>query len=117
MEITNTFTVEAPIEKAWELLTDIPFIAPCMPGAKLTGDEDGVYSGGVKIKVGPVTAEYKGTAEFVEKDGEAQSEEEGQHHGQDGHENAGPDHLAEEAITDQVGVVAKPDELASGAGE
>lgn len=71
MEITNTFTVEAPIEKAWELLTDIPFIAPCMPGAKLTGDEDGVYSGGVKIKVGPVTAEYKGTAEFVEKDGEA----------------------------------------------
>ena len=68
MEINNSFTVEAPIDRAWTLLTDIPFIAPCLPGAQLTGEEDGVYSGGVKIKVGPVTAEYKGSAEFVEKD-------------------------------------------------
>ena len=68
MEITNSFTVDEPIEKAWELLTDIPFIAPCLPGAKLTDEVDGVYSGGIKIKVGPVTAEYKGSAEFVEKD-------------------------------------------------
>ena len=68
MEIANSFTVDEPIEKAWELLTDIPFIAPCLPGAKLTDEVDGVYSGGIKIKVGPVTAEYKGSAEFVEKD-------------------------------------------------
>lgn len=68
MEITNSFTVDASIDKAWELLTDIPEITPCLPGAKLTGVEDGVYSGGIKIKVGPVTAEYKGTAEFVERD-------------------------------------------------
>ena len=68
MEIANSFTVDEPIEKAWELLTDIPFIAPCLPGAKLTDEADGVYSGGIKIKVGPVTAEYKGSAEFVEKD-------------------------------------------------
>ena len=68
MEITNSFTVDEPIEKAWELLTDIPFIAPCLPGAKLTDEVDGVYSGGIKIKVGPVTAEYKGSAEFVERD-------------------------------------------------
>lgn len=68
MEITNSFTVDEPIEKAWELLTDIPFIAPCLPGAKLTGEANGIYSGGIKIKVGPVTTEYKGTAEFVEKD-------------------------------------------------
>jgi len=71
MEITNSFTVDAPIEKAWVLLTDIPFIAPCLPGAKLTDEVDGVYSGGVKIKVGPVTAEYKGSAEFVEKNDQA----------------------------------------------
>ncbi len=71
MEITNSFTVDAPIERAWELLTDIPFIAPCMPGAKLTDETDGVFKGGVKIKVGPVTAEYKGSAEFVEKDATA----------------------------------------------
>lgn len=68
MEITNSFTVAAPIADAWELLTNIPEIAPCLPGAKLTDETDGVYSGGVKIKVGPVTSEYKGSAEFVEKD-------------------------------------------------
>ena len=68
MEITNSFTVDAPIEEAWVLLTNIAEIAPCLPGAKLTDETDGVYSGGVKIKVGPVTAEYKGSAEFVEKD-------------------------------------------------
>lgn len=68
MEITNSFTVDAPIDQAWDLLTNIPEIAPCLPGAKLTDETDGVYSGGIKIKVGPVTAEYKGSAEFVEKD-------------------------------------------------
>ncbi len=68
MEITNSFTVDAPIDEAWDLLTDIPEIAPCLPGAKLTDHADGVYSGGIKIKVGPVTAEYKGSAEFVEND-------------------------------------------------
>lgn len=71
MKIENSFTVDAPIEKAWELLTNIPEIAPCLPGAKLTGEENGVYSGGIKVKVGPVTAEYKGSAEFVEKDDSA----------------------------------------------
>ena len=68
MEISNSFTVDAPISEAWELLTNIPEIAPCLPGAKLTDVEDDVYSGGIKIKVGPVTAEYKGSAEFVERD-------------------------------------------------
>lgn len=68
MEISNSFTVDAPISEAWELLTNIPEIAPCLPGAKLTSAEDGVYSGGIKIKVGPVTSEYKGSAEFVERD-------------------------------------------------
>ena len=68
MDIENSFTVDAPIEEAWVLLTNLAEIAPCLPGAKLTDVTDGVYSGGVKIKVGPVTSEYKGTAEFVEKD-------------------------------------------------
>ncbi len=68
MEIANSFTVDAPVDEAWALLTDIPEIAPCLPGARLDGEADGVYSGSVKVKVGPVTAEYKGTAEFVERD-------------------------------------------------
>lgn len=68
MKIENSFTIDAPVEDAWALLTNIPEIAPCLPGAKLTGEEDGVYTGAVKIKVGPVTAEYRGTAEFIERD-------------------------------------------------
>jgi carbon monoxide dehydrogenase subunit G len=71
MDIENSFTVDAPIENAWVLLTNLAEIAPCLPGAKLTDETDGVYSGGIKIKVGPVTSEYKGSAEFVEKDDEA----------------------------------------------
>lgn len=68
MKIENSFTVAVPIDQAWPLLTDIWQIAPCLPGAALSDEEDGVYSGSVKIKVGPVAAEYRGSAEFVEKD-------------------------------------------------
>jgi uncharacterized protein len=68
MKLDNEFTVGVPVEQAWTVLTDLELIAPCMPGAQLTGVNDGVYSGRVKIKVGPVTAEYAGTATFSEKD-------------------------------------------------
>ncbi len=68
MKLDNEFTVGVPIERAWAVLTDLELIAPCMPGAQLTGVNDGVYTGKVKIKVGPVTAEYSGTAQFAEKD-------------------------------------------------
>lgn len=68
MRLQNEFTVNAPIDKTWEVLTDIERIAPCMPGAQLTGAEDEVYSGRVKIKVGPVTTTYSGTITFTEKD-------------------------------------------------
>jgi carbon monoxide dehydrogenase subunit G len=68
MKLDNEFTVGVPVHQAWEVLTDLELIAPCMPGAQLTGVTDGVYTGKVKIKVGPVTAEYAGTAQFTEKD-------------------------------------------------
>lgn len=68
MKLDNEFTVGVPIGEAWGVLTDLELIAPCMPGAQLTGVNDGVYTGKVKIKVGPVTAEYSGTARFAEKD-------------------------------------------------
>jgi len=70
MKLDNEFTVGVPIGEAWSVLTDLEMIAPCMPGAQLTGVNDGVYTGKVKIKVGPVTAEYAGTARFSEKDEE-----------------------------------------------
>lgn len=69
MKITNEFTVHTPIERAWELLTDLEAIAPCMPGAQLTGVDGDTYQGKVKIKVGPVISEFAGTARFVEKSG------------------------------------------------
>jgi len=68
MKLDNEFTVGVPVGEAWAVLTDLEMIAPCMPGAQLTGVNDGVYTGKVKIKVGPVTAEYSGTARFAEKD-------------------------------------------------
>jgi carbon monoxide dehydrogenase subunit G len=68
MKIDNEFTVGVPIDRAWAVLTDLEGIAPCMPGAVLTGVEGDVYSGKVKVKVGPITSEYAGTAQFVEKD-------------------------------------------------
>lgn len=68
MRIDNEFTVGVPVERAWDLLTDLEGIAPCLPGAQLTGSDGDVYSGKVRIKVGPVISQYAGTAQFVEKD-------------------------------------------------
>jgi carbon monoxide dehydrogenase subunit G len=68
LKIDNEFTVGVPIDRAWAVLTDLEGIAPCMPGAVLTGVEGDVYSGKVKVKVGPITSEYTGTAQFVLKD-------------------------------------------------
>ena len=68
MELVHEFTVAVPVERAWDVLTDVERIAPCMPGAELTGVDGGTYHGQVKIKVGPITAQYKGTASFAEKD-------------------------------------------------
>lgn len=68
MQIDNEFTVGVPVERAWAILTDLEGIAPCLPGAQLTGREGDVYQGKVKIKVGPVVSEYAGTATFAEKD-------------------------------------------------
>jgi uncharacterized protein len=70
MELTNDFTVNEPIDKAWETLTDVERIAPCLPGAQLTEIEGDTYRGLVKVKVGPITAQFKGQASFVEKDPE-----------------------------------------------
>jgi carbon monoxide dehydrogenase subunit G len=67
MKITNEFTVHTPIDQAWKLLTDLEAIAPCMPGAALTGVEGDTYKGKVKIKVGPVISEFAGTARFISK--------------------------------------------------
>jgi carbon monoxide dehydrogenase subunit G len=68
MELSNEFEVPVPIEQAWSILTDIERIAPCLPGAQLQEIEGEHYRGIVKVKVGPITAQYKGQATMVEKD-------------------------------------------------
>ncbi|WP_042424958.1 SRPBCC family protein [Streptacidiphilus anmyonensis] len=73
MDFTHEFRVSLPIESAWELFTDVPRLAPCMPGAQLTDVEGEKYHGTVKVKVGPVTTQYKGTATFEERDESART--------------------------------------------
>src|SRR5258705_8237531 len=68
MELSNEFVVPVAIDEAWGLLTDVERIAPCMPGAQLQEVEGDEYRGIVKVKVGPITAQYKGAATFIERD-------------------------------------------------
>ena len=71
MELNNDFEVDAPIGQVWAVLTDVEKIAPCLPGAQLQEIEGDEFRGVVKIKVGPITAQYKGAASFVERDDSA----------------------------------------------
>ncbi len=68
MELSNEFEVSATIARTWATLTDVEAIAPCLPGAQLQEIDGEEYRGIVKIKVGPISANYKGAASFVEKD-------------------------------------------------
>ncbi|MCQ4079573.1 SRPBCC family protein [Streptomyces sp. RB6PN25] len=68
MELRHEFTVPVPVEEAWQALLDIERVAPCMPGATVDGVEGDDVSGSVKVKVGPVTLTYRGTATFTKKD-------------------------------------------------
>jgi uncharacterized protein len=71
MKLENEFTVPASIDHAWEVLLDIERVAPCLPGAKLEGVEDGAHRGTMTIKVGPITSRYKGTVKIEEADEQA----------------------------------------------
>ena len=66
--LNHTFTVNVPVAEAWNVLTNVERIAPCLPGAQLQEVEGETYRGVVKVKVGPIQAQFKGQASFVEKD-------------------------------------------------
>jgi carbon monoxide dehydrogenase subunit G len=69
MELENTFVVDAPVEDVWDLLLDVERVAPCMPGAQVleqTGED--AYKVAVKVKLGPMTMNYKGDVEILSKD-------------------------------------------------
>src|SRR6478735_2270777 len=68
MEINDSFRVDLPVEETWRVLMDIERIAPCLPGAQLQEIAGEEYRGVVKVKVGPITAQYKGAAFFESRD-------------------------------------------------
>ena len=71
MDLHHEFTVNVPVDEAWLVLTDLERIAPCLPGAQLTEVEGDTYRGQVKVKVGPILAQFKGQASFVSRDDQA----------------------------------------------
>ena len=71
MDLNHSFEVDASVDETWNSLLDLERIAPCLPGAELQEIEGDEHRGIVKVKVGPMTAQYKGTATVVERDDEA----------------------------------------------
>jgi carbon monoxide dehydrogenase subunit G len=71
VKMENEFTVEAPVEQAWETLLDLERITPCLPGAALEEESGDEYKGTMTIRLGPVTQKYNGTVSFDETDEES----------------------------------------------
>ncbi len=68
MKLENNFTIDAPVEKAWQALNDPETVAPCFPGATLTAYEGDSFAGTVKVKLGPIAMTYKGKGTYVSRD-------------------------------------------------
>jgi carbon monoxide dehydrogenase subunit G len=68
MEMDHSFTVPVAPDRAWDVLLDVERIAPCMPGATVEEFDGEVVTGRIKVKVGPVSLTYRGTAKFTERD-------------------------------------------------
>ena len=67
--IENDFTVAATPDDTYALMTDVERVAPCIPGATITGRrDDGAYDALVGVKMGPMSLTYKGEVRIVEQD-------------------------------------------------
>jgi carbon monoxide dehydrogenase subunit G len=71
MELEHSFTVPVPAGRAWDVLLDVERVAPCMPGATLDSVNGDEITGRIKVKVGPISMTYAGTAKFTERDRDA----------------------------------------------
>jgi uncharacterized protein len=71
MKIQNEIEVAAPPEELFDVLSDVERVAPLLPGASLEGKEGDAYTGAVKLKIGPITASYRGRLRFLELDEES----------------------------------------------
>ncbi len=66
MKIVEEVEVARPIEQVWDLFTNVPELARCLPGAELAEDKGGgVYAGKLSAKLGPMTATFEGEATVV----------------------------------------------------
>ncbi|MGB3634247.1 MAG: SRPBCC family protein [Rubrobacteraceae bacterium] len=68
MKLENEFTVDAPVDEAWETMIDLERVTPCLPGAALTEQQGDEYKGKMTVRLGPVKQEYNGTVKFEETD-------------------------------------------------
>jgi uncharacterized protein len=68
MKLEQTFEVAAPLEQVWSALLDLERVAPCLPGASITGHDDDTYHGTFSVKLGPMTAAYNGTIRIDDVD-------------------------------------------------
>src|SRR5829696_7736152 len=69
MKLENEFTVDAPVDDAWNVMLDLERVTPCLPGAQLTEQTgDGEHKGTMRVKLGPVTQDYQGKVWFEETD-------------------------------------------------
>jgi uncharacterized protein len=71
MELKHSFTVPVPLDRAWDVLLDVERVAPCMPGATIDSVEGDEIKGRIKVKLGPVSMTYAGTAQITERDPDA----------------------------------------------
>ncbi|OZD41573.1 hypothetical protein CH252_27315 [Rhodococcus sp. 06-1477-1B] len=73
MILTNTLDIDASADDVFRLINDVEKVATCVPGAAITGKDGETFLGGVKVKVGPISASYAGTIRFLEVDAETRT--------------------------------------------
>ncbi len=68
MKLENKFTVPAPVDAVWRALLDPERVAPCFPGATITSADGAEFAGLVKVRLGPISLQYRGSGRFTETD-------------------------------------------------
>ena len=117
MELENRFIVPLGRPDAMKVLTDVPRIAPCIPGASLTGVDGGLYSGQANVRLGPVALSFSGTASITSIDNNAhtaQVKAQGADKKGRGQAEATMTFSLEEAENGQTEVIVRTDVLLSG---
>jgi carbon monoxide dehydrogenase subunit G len=67
MDLTHRFSVPAPVRKVWNAFNNVERLAPCFPGATITGVDGDEFAGKLKIKLGPAALVYNGSGRYVER--------------------------------------------------